>query len=38
MYKPSGAYIRRGNLTQGSSRYWFGGLIHGEAYFRNFTV
>ena len=30
-----GAYIRRGDLTEGLLRYEFGG---GEAYFRNFTV
>ena len=42
-YKPppppgGGAYIRRGDLTDGFLRYEFGGLIHGGAYFRNFTV
>ena len=35
---PRGAYIWRGDLTEGFLRYRFGGLIHGEAYFRNFTV
>ena len=40
---PAGAYIRRGDLTEGFLRYnfvglIFGGLIHGGAYFRNFTV
>ena len=35
---PQGAYIWRGNLTEGFLRYRFGGLIHGGAYFRNFTV
>ena len=35
---PRGAYIWRGDLTEGFLRYEFGGLIHGEAYFRNFTV
>ena len=35
---PRGAYIRRGDLTEGFLRYDSGGLIHGEAYFRNFTV
>ena len=41
---PRGAYIRRGDLTEGVLRYEFGGLIylegliHGGAYFRNFTV
>ena len=35
---PRGAYIRRGNLTVGFLRYDFGGLIHGGAYFQNFTV
>ena len=33
-----GAYIWRGDLTEGLLCYEFGGLIHGEAYFRNFTV
>ena len=35
---PQGAYIRRGDLTEGFLRYRFGGLIFGGAYFRNFTV
>ena len=35
---PRGAYIRRSDLTEGFLRYDFGGLIHGGAYFRNFTV
>ena len=40
---PQGAYIWRGNLTEGFLRYQFGGLIfggliHGGAYFQNFTV
>ena len=35
---PRGAYIWRGDLTEGFLRYVFGGLIHGGAYFRNFTV
>ena len=41
---PRGAYIRRGDLTEGFWRYDFSGayiwkgLIHGGAYFRNFTV
>ena len=35
---PRGAYIWRGNLTEGFLCYWFGGLIFGGAYFRNFTV
>ena len=35
---PRGAYIRRGDLTEGFSPYDFGGLIFGGAYFRNFTV
>ena len=39
MYKsPRGAYIRRDDLTEGLLRYDFEGLIHGGAYFRNFTV
>ena len=39
-YKPpgGGACIWRGHLTEGFFRYEFGGLIHGGAYFRNFTV
>ena len=35
---PRGAYIRRGDLTEGFLRYDFGGLIFGGAYFRNFMV
>ena len=35
---PRGTYIWRGDLTEGFLRYWFGGLINGGAYFRNFTV
>ena len=35
---PGGAYIRRGDLTEGFLRYDFGGLIFGGAYFWNFTV
>ena len=36
---PPGAYIRRGDLTEGffALRFW-GGLLFGGAYFRNFTV
>ena len=30
--------VWRGNLTEGFLRYWFGWLIFGGAYFRNFTV
>ena len=44
-YKPTGAYIRRGNLSYRvffELRVWGGlyleGLIHGGAYFSNFTV
>ena len=33
-----GAYIWRGDLSEGVLRYKFGGLINGGAYFRNFTV
>ena len=33
-----GAYIWRSYLTEGFLRYRFGGLVHGGAYFRNFTV
>ena len=40
---PRGAYICRGALTEGFLRHRIGGLylkglIHGRAYFRNFTV
>ena len=35
---PQGAYIRRGDLTEGFLRYDFWRLIHGGVYFRNFTV
>ena len=35
---PRGAYIRRGDLTEGFLRYRFRGLIFRETYFRNFTV
>ena len=35
---PRGAYIWRGDLTEGYLRYGFGGLIFGGAYFWNFTV
>ena len=35
---PRGPYIWRGDLTEGFLRHRFGGLIHGGAYFRNFTV
>ena len=35
---PGEAYIRRGDLREGFLRYEFEGLIHGGAYFRNFTV
>ena len=35
---PQGAYIWRGDLTEGFLRYRFGGLIFRGAYFRNFTV
>ena len=35
---PQGAYIWRGDLTEGFLRYRLGGLIFGGAYFRNFTV
>ena len=33
-----GPYIWRGELTEGFLRSRFEGLIHGGAYFRNFTV
>ena len=35
---PWGAYIWRGDLMEGFLHHWFGGLIFGEAHFRNFTV
>ena len=35
---PWRAYSRRGDLSEGFLRYDFGGLIHGGAYFQNFTV
>ena len=35
---PRAAYIWRGDLMEGFLHYRFGGLIHGGAYFRNFTV
>ena len=35
---PGGAYIWRGNLTEGFVHYEFRGLIFGGAYFRNLTV
>ena len=35
---PQGAYIWRGNLTEGFFCYDSGGLIFGGAYFRNFKV
>ena len=35
---PRGAYIWRVDLTEGFLHYEFRGLIHGGAYFRNFTV
>ena len=40
---PGRAYIWRGDLTEGFLHYEFGGLyleglLHGGAYFKNFTV
>ena len=35
---PRGAYIWRGDLTEGFLRYRFGGRIFGGDNFRNFTV
>ena len=35
---PRGAYIQRGDLTEGFLRYDSGGLYMEEAYFRNFMV
>ena len=37
-YKSPGGLYLEGHLTEGFLRYEFGGLIHGRAYFRNFTV
>lgn len=37
-YKPLWDYIRRGDLTEWFLCYEFWGLIHGGAFFRNFTV
>ena len=34
---PRGAYIWRGDLTEGFLRYQFGGLIFGGAYFSEFS-
>ena len=35
---PRGAYIWRGDLTEGFLHHRFGGLVHGGAYFQNFMV
>ena len=35
---PQGAYIQRGDLTEGFLRHDFGGLLFRGAYFWNFTV
>ena len=35
---PPGAYIWRGELTEGFLHYEFGGLIFGGAYFRTLTI
>ena len=35
---PRGAYISRGDLTEGFLHYRFEGLVFGGAYFRNFVV
>ena len=35
---PRWAYVWRGDLTEGFLRYRIGGLKHGGAFFRNFTV
>ena len=37
-YKLPGAYFLRGDFTEVFLCYEFSGLIHGGAYFRNFTV
>ena len=38
MYKPPGAYIWRGDLTEGVLPNEFWGLIHGGAYFQTFSI
>ena len=38
MYKPPGGLYSEGRCNGGFLRYDFEGLIHGGAYFRNFTV
>ena len=35
---PGGAYIWKGDFTEGFLRYEFGGLIFGGAYFKNCTI
>ena len=37
-YKPPGACVLRGHLSQGCLCHEFGGLLFGGAYFRNFMV
>ena len=37
-YKSPGGLYLEGPFNGGFLRYEFGGLIHGRAYFRNFTV
>ena len=37
VFEGRGAYIWRGDLTEGFLRYELGGFV-GGAYFRNFTV
>ena len=37
-YKPLGSLYLEGRFNGGFSRYRFGGLIFGGAYFRNFTL
>ena len=36
--KPPGGLYSEGRFNRGFLHYDFGGLIHGGAYFRNFTV
>ena len=38
IFQVRGAYIWRGNLTEGFLHYRHEGLIHGGDYFQNFTV
>ena len=37
-YNPLGGLYLEGRFKKGFLRHEFGGLIHGGAYFRNFTI